>query len=70
MIHETLVSIFAGMFVGLIVRLAPGTMIREMLVRELFLNLSCGSTHVPALDVQTHALLQSTPSADYSQLRL
>lgn len=31
-IHETLVSIFAGMAVGLIVRLAPGTMIREMLV--------------------------------------
>lgn len=38
-IHETLVSIFAGMFVGLIVRLAPGTMIREMLVRELSLGL-------------------------------
>lgn len=31
-IHETLVSIIAGMFVGLIVRLAPGTMIRDMLV--------------------------------------
>lgn len=31
-VHETLVSIFAGMFVGLVVRLAPGTMIREMLV--------------------------------------
>jgi sodium/hydrogen exchanger-like protein 6/7 len=35
-IHETLVSIFAGMTVGLIVRLAPGTMIREMLVRFHF----------------------------------
>lgn len=31
-VHETLVSIFAGMVVGLIVRLAPGTMIRDMLV--------------------------------------
>ena len=31
-IHETLVSIFAGMFVGLVVRIAPGTMIRDMLV--------------------------------------
>ena len=31
-VHETVVSIFAGMFVGLIVRLAPGTMIRDMLV--------------------------------------
>jgi sodium/hydrogen exchanger-like protein 6/7 len=31
-VHETLVSIFAGMFVGLVIRLAPGTMIRDMLV--------------------------------------
>lgn len=31
-VHETLVSIVAGMFVGLVVRLAPGTMIRDMLV--------------------------------------
>ena len=31
-INETLVAIFAGMFVGLVVRLAPGTMIRDMLV--------------------------------------
>ena len=31
-IHETLVAIFSGMFVGLVVRLAPGTMIRDMLV--------------------------------------
>ena len=31
-VHETLVAIVAGMFVGLIIRLAPGTMIREMLV--------------------------------------
>ena len=49
-IHETLVSIFAGMFVGLIVRLAPGNMIREMLVRELSLALF-GSTHLPLLDI-------------------
>ncbi|KAF8440014.1 Sodium/hydrogen exchanger family-domain-containing protein, partial [Boletus edulis BED1] len=40
-IHETLVAIFAGMFVGLVVRLAPGTMIREMLTfkHTLFFNL-------------------------------
>ncbi|KAG6833401.1 hypothetical protein H0H87_007386 [Tephrocybe sp. NHM501043] len=40
-IHETLVSVFAGMFVGLIVRLAPGTMIRDMLTfrHTLFFNL-------------------------------
>ena len=36
-VHETLVSIVAGMFVGLIIRLAPGTMIREMLVSFVFL---------------------------------
>ncbi|KAJ7146176.1 Sodium/hydrogen exchanger family-domain-containing protein [Mycena epipterygia] len=40
-VHETGVSIFAGMAVGLIVRLAPGTMIREMLTfkHTLFFNL-------------------------------
>jgi sodium/hydrogen exchanger-like protein 6/7 len=37
-IHETLVSVFAGMFVGLVVRLAPGTMIREMLVSRYIAN--------------------------------
>ena len=31
-VHETLVAIAAGSVVGLVVRLAPGTMIREMLV--------------------------------------
>lgn len=31
-VHETLVAIVAGMFVGLIVRLSPGEMIKEMLV--------------------------------------
>ncbi|KAH7911297.1 Sodium/hydrogen exchanger family-domain-containing protein [Hygrophoropsis aurantiaca] len=40
-IHETLVAIAAGMFVGAVVRLAPGTMIREMLTfkHTLFFNL-------------------------------
>ncbi|EMD34918.1 hypothetical protein CERSUDRAFT_54501, partial [Gelatoporia subvermispora B] len=40
-VHETLVAIFAGMFVGFVVRLAPGTMIREMLTfkHTLFFNL-------------------------------
>jgi sodium/hydrogen exchanger-like protein 6/7 len=33
-VHETVVSIFAGMVVGLVVRLAPGHLIREMLVRS------------------------------------
>lgn len=40
-IHETLVAIVAGMFVGLVIRLAPGTMIRDMLTfkHTLFFNL-------------------------------
>ncbi|KAH9837772.1 sodium/hydrogen exchanger [Rhodofomes roseus] len=40
-IHETLVAIIGGMIVGLVVRLAPGTMIREMLTfkHTLFFNL-------------------------------
>ena len=41
-VHETLVSIFAGMFVGLIIRLAPGTMIREMLVSRAVVALLVG----------------------------
>lgn len=40
-VHETLVSIFAGIVVGLVVRLAPGTMIRDMLTfkHTVFFNL-------------------------------
>ncbi|TBU30998.1 sodium/hydrogen exchanger [Dichomitus squalens] len=40
-IHETLVAILSGMFVGLVVRLAPGTEIRNMLTfrHTLFFNL-------------------------------
>lgn len=37
-IHETFVSIFAGMFVGFVVRLAPGHLIREMLASAMFGN--------------------------------
>lgn len=39
-VHETLVSIFAGMIVGLVVRIAPGEMIREMLVSGLYSRLA------------------------------
>ena len=63
-IHETLVSIFAGMFVRPIARLAPGTMIREMLVRGPPLYLF-SSTYLGILDIQTHTLLQSAPPTDY-----
>lgn len=43
-VHETLVSIFAGMAVGLVVRLAPGTMIKEMLVSSYSGNVRPGAT--------------------------
>lgn len=46
-VHETLVSIFAGMAVGLIVRLAPGTMIREMLVSVILLLERKGIVELP-----------------------
>ncbi|KAG8715577.1 monovalent cation:H+ antiporter, CPA1 (nhx1) [Ceratobasidium sp. 423] len=40
-VHETVLSIFAGMVVGLIIRLSPGHLIREMLTfkHTLFFNL-------------------------------
>ncbi|KAI0027751.1 Sodium/hydrogen exchanger family-domain-containing protein [Vararia minispora EC-137] len=40
-VHETLVSIVAGMIVGFVIRLAPGSQIREMLTfkHTLFFNL-------------------------------
>ena len=43
-IHETVVSIIAGMVVGFTVRLAPGHLIREMLVSHLSLPMSIVST--------------------------
>src|SRR6266545_3803482 len=50
-VHETSVSIFAGMFVGLVIRLAPGTMIRDMLVSlgpvVLFCSSGCCCTSLP-----------------------
>lgn len=36
-VHETVLSIFAGMFVGMIVWLSPGHIIRDMLVSQRLL---------------------------------
>lgn len=55
-VHETLVSIFAGMFVGLIVRVAPGQMIREMLVSA---NPLCGRLRASVGAAWVHASLPS-----------
>src|SRR5712675_2840313 len=48
-IHETVVSIVAGMVVGFIVRIAPGHLIREMLVSWLPVNV----LHWPVLRKDT-----------------
>jgi hypothetical protein len=47
-IHETVVSIVAGMTVGFIVRLAPGHLIREMLVSHSRPLRESGESFVPA----------------------
>ena len=50
-VHETLVSIFAGMFVGLVVRIAPGEMIREMLVSKCgIINMNSRQCHFSMLN--------------------
>lgn len=67
-VHETLVSIFAGMAVGLIVRLAPGTVIREMLVSALWPCSIRNLVNFVYSDVQAHTLLQPSSPSDYLEL--
>ena len=51
-IHETLVAILAGSFVGLVVRLAPGTMIRDMLVSTVhFMAMQIGGASVASWEL-------------------
>ena len=78
-IHETLVSIFAGMLVGLVIRVAPGQMIREMLVSlPLFRSWRfCGHEEIlyqgltgNFLDVQTYSILQFAAASDHPELGL
>ena len=72
-VHETVVSIFAGMVVGLIIRLSPGHLIREMLVSGCVRSIAVpGSAVAPELiaDVQTYPILQPAPPAHYPQLGL
>jgi hypothetical protein len=68
-IHETLVSIFAGMFVGLVVRLAKLEDIQAMLVRHV-----CCRGVSPVLsgcaDVQAYTVLQPPPPTHHPQLWL
>lgn len=77
LIHETLVAIFAGMFVGLVVRLAPGTMIREMLVSGkpgMFVAPWRGWCVLEVVltmwevDVQAYTVLQPLATANHPQL--
>ena len=72
-VHETVVSIFAGMVVGLIIRLSPGHLIREMLVSGCVRSIAVpGSAVAPELiaDVQTYPILQPAPPAHHPQLGL
>jgi len=71
-VHETVVSIFAGMVVGLIIRLSPGHLIREMLVSDGSNAAWKGDEVGPRLiaDVQTYLVLQPAPAPDYPQLGL
>lgn len=60
-IHETLVSIVAGMVVGLVVRLAPGHEIREMLVSTIYCltaPLRDADIDNALLDISPHSILQ------------
>lgn len=67
--HETTVSIFAGMFVGLIIRLAPGTVIREMLVRDSCCVTRCMGTDLSFTpDFQAYPILQSSITAYHLEL--
>lgn len=68
-VHETLVSIAAGMFVGFIVRLAPGQMIREMLVRSLhYQKLKHSVTQF--IDLSSYHLLQLALASYHFKLRI
>lgn len=71
-IHETLVSVFAGMFVGLVVRLAPGTMIREMLVSVFSISKDGRLTYCTCMiiDIQAHPVLQSAATSHHPELRI
>jgi hypothetical protein len=69
-IHETLVSIMSGMFVGLVIRLAPGTMIREMLVSGLDYFDMHRISEVSPVDIQAYTVLQLVAASDHPQLRL
>lgn len=70
-LHETLVSIFAGMAVGLIVRLSQASVIREMLVGATSMVFDGILTHVLRdLDLQTHPLLQLASSPNHPRIWL
>ena len=73
-VHETLVSIFAGMFVGLVIRLAPGTMIRDMLVsviRWCFIRAQfIQHPEKQTVDIPAHDFLQLAFASHHSKFRV
>jgi len=69
-VHETVVSIFAGMVVGLVIRLSPGHLIREMLVRRDWFPVKVESWGLTGIVVQTYSVLQSSATSHHPQLGL
>jgi RsiW-degrading membrane proteinase PrsW (M82 family) len=68
-IHETVVSIFMGMFVGLIVRLIPEKSIREMLVSSSWLRTSglrAQNAFAIYIGLQAHPILQFAFATNHS----
>jgi uncharacterized membrane protein YjfL (UPF0719 family) len=64
-INETIVSIFAGMFVGLVVRLSHADALKDMLVRPCR-NAYCACVaDAHGADVSAYALLQPSPASHY-----
>lgn len=69
-VHETVVSIFAGMVVGLIIRLSPGHLIREMLVSFLTTLLLREDVELIYKVIQTYPFLQSLTTANHPEFRI
>ena len=56
-VHETVLSIFAGMFVGMVVWASPGHLIRDMLARSLAVHeLDVETNYLHGPEIQTYPL--------------
>lgn len=67
-VHETVLSIFAGMFVGMIVWASPGHLIRDMLVSINYAQWHPKAEIECITEIQTYPVLQPTTTTNHSQL--